>query len=74
MFYILHTFLMFSTPCLALLPSLQQGCQQDERKSPSKEYYQEDGIKIIKLKCSDFRDKISQGFRSYLRDCPQNFE
>jgi hypothetical protein len=50
MFFILHIFLMFSAPCLTLLPSLQQGCQQDARKSPSKEYCQEDGIKIIKLK------------------------
>jgi hypothetical protein len=51
MFYFLHTHSLFTAPHITLLPSPhQEGCQQDPRKSPSKEYYQEDGIKIRKLK------------------------
>jgi len=50
MFYFLHTPSLFTDPFIALFPSHQEGCQLDPRKPPSKEYYQENGIKIRKLK------------------------
>jgi len=50
MFYFLHTSSPFTAPRVALLPSHEEGCQQDPRKSASIEYYQEDRIKIRKLK------------------------